>query len=109
MATCVGAATLGWALTGPIGGVLVLAAAIATTRVARARPLLTIGGPTVLVGSVAAMAAKQLFGHLPPGFDWPTYFEALQTPAWIAVLLVALDAVVERCWSRRWWPADRSD
>ncbi|MCB1040411.1 MAG: DUF3367 domain-containing protein, partial [Acidimicrobiales bacterium] len=58
VATCVGAATLGWALTGPIGGVLVLAAAIATTRVARARPLLTIGGPTVLVGSVAAMAAK---------------------------------------------------
>ncbi|MGN6695142.1 MAG: hypothetical protein ACTHN0_13285, partial [Aquihabitans sp.] len=58
---------------------------------------------------VGWMAGRQLVQDLPPGFDWPTYFEAAQSPAWIAVLLLLLDAVVERCWLRRWWPTDGGD
>ena len=46
------------------------------------------------------------FSNLPAGFDWPTYFEGAQTPAWLAVLFVLLDAVVDRCWSRRWWASE---
>jgi hypothetical protein len=55
------------------------------------------------------MVVEQLFRELPAGFDWPTYFEGAQDPAWIAVLLLLLDAVVDRCWLRRWWPNDGSD
>ncbi|HRW36707.1 MAG: DUF3367 domain-containing protein [Acidimicrobiales bacterium] len=96
----------GWATTGALGAVVLGGAALVALRLRRARPLLTIGGPVLFVGTVAWMAVRQATQHLPPGFDWPTYFEGAQAPAWIAVLLLALDAVVERCWLRRWWPSD---
>ncbi len=102
------AIAVGFAMTGPIGAIVLGIAAAVTLRVASARPLLTIGGPAVFALAVAWMIARQLVTNLPPGFDWPTYFEAVQNPAWIAVLLLLLDAVVERCWLRRWWATDAS-
>ena len=93
------------------GGIIlrtVLIAAAVTLRVPRARPLLTVGGPLVLAASVAYLVGHQYLDHLPAGFDWPTYFEAVQQPAWTAVALVALDPIVDRCWLRRWWPSDNS-
>jgi len=107
--TTLGALAFGFAFTGPVGAVILTAAAAVTLRVARSRPLLTIGAPALLVLTIGWMAGRQLFQELPPGFDWPTYFEATQSPAWIAVLALLLDAVVERCWLRRWWPTDGTD
>ena len=104
--TTLSALVFGFAFTGPIGAVILTAAAAVTLRIPRSRPLLTIGAPALLLLTIGWMAGRQLFGELPPGFDWPTYFEAAQSPAWIAVLLLLLDAVVERCWLRRWWPTD---
>ena len=84
-------------------------AGLLALRVRRARPLLTILPVAVFVATVAWLGVRQLADDLPPGFDWPTYFEGAQDPAWIAVLLLALDAVVDRCWLRRWWPGAASD
>jgi arabinofuranan 3-O-arabinosyltransferase len=107
--TTLGALAFGFAFTGPIGAVLLTLAAAVTLRLPRSRPILTVGAPALLVGTVLWMAVRQLLQDLPPGFDWPTYFEGAQDPAWIAVLLLLLDAVVERCWLRRWWPSGDPD
>ena len=108
IATTLASVAFGFAFTGPVGAVLLGAAAAVTLRLPRSRPILTIGGPAILLGTIGWLVVRQLFKELPPGFDWPTYFEGAQEPAWIAVLLLLLDAVVERCWLRRWWPTDDS-
>ena len=107
--TTVAAAALGFAVTGLIGAVILGAAAAVTLRVPRSRPILTVGGPLIMMTTVLWLAARQLMKELPPGFEWPTYSEAAQTPAWVAVLFLLLDAVVDRCWLRRWWSTDSSD
>lgn len=107
--TTLGALAFGFAFTGPIGAVILTVGAAVTLRLPRSRPILTLGAPLLLITTVGWMGGRQLVEHLPPGFDWPTYFEAAQSPAWIAVLMLLLDAVVERCWLRRWWPTDRGD
>jgi arabinofuranan 3-O-arabinosyltransferase len=103
------AAAAGWAVTGPIGGALLGLVTLVALRSARARPLLTLGGPLLFAATLAWLGLRQLTNDLPPGFDWPTYFEGAHAPAWIAVLLLAIDAIVERCWLRRWWPGDTDD
>jgi arabinofuranan 3-O-arabinosyltransferase len=109
IATTLAALAFGFAFTGPLGAVVLGAAAAITLRLPRSRPLLTFGGPLLVIATIGWMGARQLLTNLPPGFDWPTYFEGAQSPAWIAVLLLLLDAVVERCWLRRWWASDASD
>ena len=109
IATTIAAFAFGFAFTTIIGGLVLGVAAAITLRFARARPILTVGAPLLLVGIIGWMALRQIVDNLPPGFDWPTYFEGAQDPAWIAVLLLLLDAVVDRCWLRRWWPGDASD
>jgi hypothetical protein len=108
VASVVGALALGGAVIGPIPGIALAVAAGVALRIPRSRPLLTIGGPLLFVASVAYVALHQQLAHLPGGFDWPTYFEAVQQPAWTAVALIALDPIVDRCWLRRWWPTDSS-
>lgn len=108
IATTVGALVLGGAVIGPIPGIVLGLVAAVALRVPRARPLLTIGAPVLFAASVAYLGLHEHLQHLPAGFDWPTYFEAVQQPAWTAVALLLLDAVVDRCWLRRWWPTDSS-
>ena len=97
---------VGGALTGLVGGVLLAVVAAVALRVPRSRPVLTLGGPVIFAASVGVLGGHQVLSSLPPGFDWPTYFDVVQNPAWIAVLLLVLDAVVDRCWLRRWWPSE---
>jgi arabinofuranan 3-O-arabinosyltransferase len=105
VATVVGALVGGVAVMSPLAGVLLAAAAAVVLRWRRARPLLTVGAPAIFAATVGWMMLRQHFDLLPAGFDWPTYFEGAQQPAWFAVALLALDVVVDRCWSRRWWPS----
>lgn len=102
--TTLAAGAVGWATTGTGGALVLAAAALVGTRVRRARPLLTMVPLVAFAATVGWMALRQLTEDLPPGFDWPTYFEGAQAPAWIVVLLLALDAIIDRCWLRRWWP-----
>ncbi|MGI8754359.1 MAG: alpha-(1-_3)-arabinofuranosyltransferase domain-containing protein [Acidimicrobiales bacterium] len=108
VATSVGALVFGAVVIGPIAGIALAVIAVVAVRVARSRPLLALGGPLLFASSVAWVAYHQYADKLPAGFDWPTYFEAVHQPTWTAVALVALDAVVDRCWLRRWWPTDAS-
>jgi arabinofuranan 3-O-arabinosyltransferase len=105
----VAAAAVGGAVAELPGAVVVGLASALALRVSAARPLLTIGGPAIFAGTVAWMLARQLGSQPPPGFDWPSYFEGAQAPAWIAVLLIVLDVVADRCWLRRWWPTGSGD
>ncbi|MGI8710609.1 MAG: alpha-(1-_3)-arabinofuranosyltransferase domain-containing protein, partial [Acidimicrobiales bacterium] len=107
-ATVVGALVLGWAVIGPVPGLVLAVAAALAVRVPRSRPVLTVGAPLLFVASVVWVAVYQQSEKLPPGFDWPSYFEAVHQPAWTAVALLVLDAVVDRCWLRRWWPTESS-
>jgi arabinofuranan 3-O-arabinosyltransferase len=109
LATVAAAVVAGWATIGVGGAVVLGVAALVTLRVSRARALLTVGGPLLFVAAVVWMAARQASENLPAGFGWPGYFEGAQDPAWLSVLLIALDVVVDRCWSRRWWPGDGDD
>jgi arabinofuranan 3-O-arabinosyltransferase len=108
IATTLGALVVGGAVIGPVAGVVLALASLVALRLPRARPLLTIGGPLLFLGSVAFVVFRQATAHLPPGFDWPTYFEVVHQPAWTAVMFLVLDAVIDRCWLRRWWPTDSS-
>lgn len=104
------AGLFGFLVIGPIPGVVVTLAALATIRFPRARPVLTIGGPLLFAACVAYVVGHQLLDPIPGGFDWPQYYRHLDQPAWTAAALVALDVVVDRCWLRRWWPtADSPD
>jgi arabinofuranan 3-O-arabinosyltransferase len=106
--TVAGAWVLGTVVIGALPGVVLGGAALLALRVPRSRPLLTLGGPLLLVGCVGYLAARQWWSDFPSGFAWPTYFEVVHQPAWTAVGLVVLDVVVDRCWLRRWWPTDDS-
>lgn len=109
VATTLAALAFGFAFAGALGAVVLGAAAAVALRLPRSRPLLTVAAPAIVVITICWMVVRQLVDNLPPGFDWPTYFEGAQAPTWIAVLLLLLDAVVERCWLRRWWANDAPD
>ncbi len=106
--TSFGAGLFGAVVIGPVPGAILFLAAALALRVPRARPLLTLGGPACFAVSVGMVVGHQMWSSLPAGFDWPTYFEVVHQPAWLGVALVALDAVIDRCWLRRWWPTDDS-
>ncbi|CAN5673256.1 alpha-(1-_3)-arabinofuranosyltransferase [soil metagenome] len=108
LATVAGALVLGGAVIGPLYGVALAAVALLALRVPQSRPLLTLGGPLLFAGSVAVLGLDALRFRLPPGFDWPTYFESIHRPGLAAIALLALDVVVDRCWLRRWWPTEDS-
>ncbi|MCU1352022.1 MAG: hypothetical protein JWM05_1231, partial [Acidimicrobiales bacterium] len=107
-ATVLGALAVGGAVISPIAGVALAVVAAAAMRFRRARPVLTVGSPTLLAVSALFVVAKQAHNHLPSGFDWPTYFEKVHQVAWASVALLILDVVVDRCWLRRWWPTEDS-
>jgi arabinofuranan 3-O-arabinosyltransferase len=108
VATVVAALVAGIALVDPLAGVGLAALAALALRVPRSRPLLVFGGPGLFALSALALIVRQARYSLPTGFDWPTYYDVLQGPAWMAVLVLLLDAVVDRCWLRRWWPTEDS-
>lgn len=99
---------VGGAVIGPVPGLLLGVVSVLALRVPRSRPLLSLGGPLLLAGSMAFVVSRQFLERLPIGFEWPTYFEAVHQPAWTAIALLVLDAVVDRCWLRRWWPTEDS-
>ncbi|CAN5840813.1 alpha-(1-_3)-arabinofuranosyltransferase [soil metagenome] len=108
VATVLGALAFGVAVIGTLPGLALGAVALLALRVPGARVVLTAGGPLLLVASAAWLVGQQVAGDLPPGFDWPTYFVGVHQLALVAISLVALDAVIDRCWLRRWWPTDDS-
>ena len=104
--TVIGSLLIGGAVIGPIYGVILAIIALTGLRLPRARPILTLGGPVIFAGCVATLMGFQLLRAYPSGFEWPTYFDVVQQPAWLAIFLLLLDVIVDRCWLRRWWPTE---
>ena len=105
--------TLGTALfwgvvIGPVVGLAIGVAVAIATRVARARPVFTLGAPLLLLLVAAYIMVEQYRWHLPAGFEWPGYYAGTHQFAWASVALMATDVLIDRLWLRRWWPTGDS-
>ncbi len=82
-------------IVAPWVGLLVAASVAAVLRFPRARVVLAVL-PSLLLGLVGVyMAYRQVRDRLPPVFEWPTLFPRARTLGWLAIVLLAADAVVE--------------
>jgi hypothetical protein len=63
--------------------------------------LLTSGSEAALVLAALYTAGQQLRYHYIAQFEWPTRFHPAHTLAWLAVLLMAGDALVDVVRRRR--------
>lgn len=82
-------------LVRPWVGLVVGALTLMAIHRSRWRLLLRLG-PAAIVAAIAVyMAAGQYLRHYPARFDWPSFYAAARIPAWIAVMLLAADALIE--------------
>ncbi|HET9729448.1 MAG TPA: alpha-(1-_3)-arabinofuranosyltransferase family protein [Acidimicrobiia bacterium] len=79
----------------PWVGVLVGAATYATLRWPRLRAPIMVVPAALLAGCALYIVVQQQRYHYPSVFEWPTLFPRARTPAWIAIMLVSADIVVE--------------
>ncbi len=94
--TAVSAAVVAGVASRPWIGVVVGLAAAAALRWPRARAVLTVG--SVLAFSIAAayVVVQQSRHGYPTISSWPSRFEDVGDLAWLAVLLLGADVVVQR-------------
>ena len=92
---------------GAVAALLVFAVA----RRPRIRPVLTIGAPGALALVGLFTAVQQYRNKYFPTFEWPKHFDRVNDLAWLAIVLLACDAVVEilRTRAGRDDPADSAD
>ena len=77
-------------------GLLVVAALVRP----RIRVALVVAPAVMLAAAAGYIALRQARHHLPPIFEWPTFFFRARTLAWIAIVVLAADAVMEIVSSR---------
>jgi hypothetical protein len=65
------------------------------------RVVLAIGAPVALVLAGLYVLAEQTLNEYPPVFEWPTFFDRVHVLGWLAVALIAADALVEVVRTRR--------
>jgi hypothetical protein len=79
----------------PWVGVLVAAATFVLTAQARLRAAV-LALPAALVAFSGSYIVFQQINHRYPAvFEWPTLFPVARTLAWLAVVLLAADAIIE--------------
>src|SRR2546430_17459907 len=67
----------------------------------RWRVVLAIGAPLALGIAVLYVLLEQTLNEYPPVFEWPTFFDRVHVLGWLAVALLAADALVEVVRTRR--------
>lgn len=82
-------------LVHPLAGLLALAACAVALRTERGVRLPAAAAVVTLAVGAAYVVVKQARNDYPPDFGWPTFFEAAHWLGWVAVVLLAVDAVVE--------------
>jgi len=97
IAALVGAFVARW-WVGVIAGVGVLL----VLRRPRLRGLLTIGAPVTVVVVAIYVAVHQFRNDFTADFNWPLHFDRINDVAWLAVILLASDALVELLRTRPW-------
>ena len=96
----VGSALLGWLLIGWLAGLIVaaiVAIALNPSRLQVAPALVAVAGIAL---SGAYVTASQIDHHFPLALEWPQHFEAVREVAWIAVVLLGVDAFVRHIQAR---------
>ena len=88
-------AALGAIVVTPWVGVVAGAAAWALTAKARLRAIVLVIPSALLLLVGVYIVVQQHHYAYPSVFEWPTLFPHARTPAWIAVLLLATDAVID--------------
>jgi MFS family permease len=100
-ATAIGAGLLAAVLINPLPGLLVGLLVLAALVRPRWRVVLAIGAPVALGLAGLYVLAEQTLNEYPPVFEWPTFFDRVHVLGWLAVALIAADALVEVVRSRR--------
>ena len=73
-------------------------------------PLLTIGAPVTVGIVMLYVAVHQYRNDFAADFNWPLHFDRVNDVAWLAVILLACDALVELLRTRPWQrTADRQE
>jgi hypothetical protein len=85
----------------PWVGVLVAAVTLIGVHRPRARVWLMLLPAALLFAVGLYLTAQQFRYHFPSVFEWPTLFPHARTPAWIAVMLLVGDAIVEAALMQR--------
>jgi arabinofuranan 3-O-arabinosyltransferase len=99
----VGAGVAGAVLVTPLVGVAVLALVAMALRLGRrGRAVLTVGALATFVAAALYVIARQSWkGGIRSDFTWPSAFDVSHVLAWVAVLLLATDVVLELLLRRR--------
>jgi hypothetical protein len=91
---------LGALVVAPWVGVLTAIVVFAMIERPRLRPLVMLVPAALLAICALYIVVQQYRYRYPPVFEWPTLFPRARTLAWIAVVLLAADAVVDVVRSR---------
>jgi hypothetical protein len=78
----------------PWAGLLVAAVVFLAVRRPRWRLALRLLPAGVVIAVAFGIAAAQEIRRYPRRFEWPTFFEWARNPVWIAIMLLAADALV---------------
>ena len=100
-ATAIGAGLVAAVLIKPLPGLLVGLLVLAALIRPRWRVVLAIGAPLALGVAGLYVLLEQTLNEYPPVFEWPTFFDGVHVLGWLAVALLAADALVEVVRSRR--------
>ncbi|MDQ3147541.1 MAG: discoidin domain-containing protein, partial [Actinomycetota bacterium] len=85
-------------MVSPVVGAIVLAAVAGSLRWGRrrGRSVLSVGSVVAFAVAAGYVLARQAWkGGLEPNFEWPSYFGVSHVLAWVAILLLSADVVVE--------------
>ncbi|HEX5613653.1 MAG TPA: alpha-(1-_3)-arabinofuranosyltransferase family protein [Acidimicrobiia bacterium] len=85
----------------PWAGAVVAAAVLATVRTRHGRSILTVLPAGLVALAAVYIVRNQIRYDLPPVFEWPTFFPRARSLAWLAVVLLGADALVEVLERRR--------
>ena len=95
VAAPLGAAVVAGVLVRPWAGLLVGALVLGALVRPRLRVLLTAGAPLAIGAAGLYIVVQNSRYDYPPLFEWPTFFDSVHVLGWLAVVLLAADALVE--------------
>jgi len=105
-AAAIGAGLVAAVLIKPLPGLLVGLLVLAALLRPRWRVVLAIGAPLALGIAGLYVLLEQTLNEYPPVFEWPTFFDRVHVLGWLAVALLAADALVEVVRTRRRRPGE---
>jgi arabinofuranan 3-O-arabinosyltransferase len=94
-AAAIGVGVVGIVLASWWVGLLAAVLVAVVARVPRLRFLIALGAPLALAACAAYVIVQQYRHNYPSDLDWPTQFDGINDVAWLAVILLLADVVVE--------------